>query len=236
MEITIVIVNYNVQYFLEQCLISVQRAIVDVQAEVYVVDNNSVDGSVAMVQHKFPWVKLIANEQNTGFSRANNQAMRLAKGEHVLLLNPDTVIEEDTLLKVLAFMKTHPECGGLGVKMVDGKGVFLPESKRGLPTPETAFYKIVGFSRLFPKSKKFNRYYLGHLSNTEVHEIEILSGLLCGCENLRSIKWDCWTKHFLCTAKTSIFLGELFKVDSRITTFLKQVLFITKERARRKAA
>lgn len=176
MEITIVIVNYNVQYFLEQCLISVQRAIVGVEAEVYVVDNNSVDGSVAMVQQKFPWVKLMANEQNTGFSRANNQAMRLAKGEHVLLLNPDTVIEEDTLLKVLAFMKTHPECGGLGVKMVDGKGVFLPESKRGLPTPETAFYKIVGFSRLFPKSKKFNRYYLGHLSNTDVHEIEILSG------------------------------------------------------------
>jgi O-antigen biosynthesis protein len=176
MDISIVIVNYNVQYFLEQCLISVQRALSGVNAEVFVVDNNSVDGSVLMVQQKFPWVKLIANEQNTGFSKANNQAMRLAKGEHILLLNPDTVIEEDTLSKVLAFMKKHPECGGLGVKMVDGKGVFLPESKRGLPTPETAFYKIFGLSRLFQKSKRFNRYYLGHLSNDEVHEIEILSG------------------------------------------------------------
>ncbi|MEN9347031.1 MAG: hypothetical protein RLZZ77_542 [Bacteroidota bacterium] len=176
MRLTIVIVNYNVQYFLEQCLLSVEKAIQGIEAEVYVVDNNSVDGSVLMVEQRFPWVKLIANKQNTGFSKANNQAMRLAKGEHVLLLNPDTVIEEDTLSKVLQFMDEHPDVGGLGVKMVDGKGRFLPESKRGLPTPETAFYKIFGVSRLFPRSKKFNRYYLGHLSNEEVHEIEILSG------------------------------------------------------------
>lgn len=176
MRLSIIIVNYNVQYFLEQCLLSVEKAIVGLDAEVFVVDNNSVDGSVLMVEQRFPWVKLIANKQNTGFSKANNQAMRIAKGEHILLLNPDTVIEEDTLSKVLQFMDEHPDAGGLGVKMVDGKGRFLPESKRGLPTPETSFYKIFGISRLFPRSKKFNRYYLGHLSNEEVHEIEILSG------------------------------------------------------------
>jgi O-antigen biosynthesis protein len=144
--------------------------------EVYVVDNNSVDGSIEMVAEKFPWVKLIANKDNTGFSKANNQAMRVAQGEYVLLLNPDTVIEEDTLVKIVDFMDQHPEAGGLGVKMVDGKGKFLPESKRGLPTPETSFYKIFGVSRLFPKSKKFNRYHLGNLDNDSTHEIEILSG------------------------------------------------------------
>jgi GT2 family glycosyltransferase len=176
MKLTVVIVNYNVRYFLEQCLLSVQKAMSGVDGEVYMVDNNSVDGSVSMVQDRFAWVKCIANKENVGFSKANNQAMRLAKGEYVLLLNPDTVVEEDTFRKVIAFMDEHPDAGGLGVKMVDGKGVFLPESKRGLPSPETSFYKIFGISRLFPRSARFNRYHLGHLSNEDTHEIEILSG------------------------------------------------------------
>ncbi len=176
MKLTIIIVNYNVQYFLEQCLLSVEKAIKGMAAEVYVVDNNSVDGSVAMVQQKFGWVHLIANKDNPGFSKANNQAMRIAKGEYVLLLNPDTIVQEDTFAQVINFMDQHADAGGLGVKMVDGRGNYLPESKRGLPTPETAFYKIFGLSTIFSKSKKFNRYYLGHLSNNEVHEIEILSG------------------------------------------------------------
>lgn len=176
MKLTIVIVNYNVQYFLEQCLLSVEKAVQGLEAEVYVVDNNSVDGSVAMVAAKFPWTRLVANKENTGFSKANNQAMRVAKGEYILLLNPDTVVEEDTFHKVVRFMDEHPEAGALGVKMMDGKGNFLPESKRGLPTPEVSFYKIFGLSKIFPKSKKFNRYHLGYLDNNEVHEIEILSG------------------------------------------------------------
>ncbi len=176
MKLTIVIVNYNVQYFLEQCLLSVQKAMAGLEVEVFVVDNNSVDGSIDMIESRFPWVKLIANKENTGFSKANNQAMRLAQGQYILLLNPDTVIEEDTLHKVITFMDAHPDAGGLGVKMVDGKGNFLPESKRGLPTPQVSFYKIFGLSRLFPKSKRFNQYHLGYLSNDEIHEIEILSG------------------------------------------------------------
>lgn len=176
MKLTVVIVNYNVKYFLEQCLISVQKACEGITAEVYVVDNNSVDGSVAMVAEKFPWVLLIANTENTGFSKANNQAMRLAKGEYVLLLNPDTVVQEDTFRKVIQFMDKHPDAGGLGVRMVDGTGNFLPESKRGLPTPAVAFYKIFGLSALFPKSPRFGRYHLGNLSADETHEIEILSG------------------------------------------------------------
>ena len=130
-KISVIIVNYNVAYFLEQCLNSVAKAAALEPAEVWVVDNNSVDGSVEMVREKFPWVKLIANKDNKGFSKANNQAMEQSECPYQLLLNPDTVIEEDTLKKVVSYMDAHPKVGGLGVRMVDGKGKFLPESKRG---------------------------------------------------------------------------------------------------------
>ncbi len=175
-KISVIVVNYNVEFFLEQCLNSVKKSLKNVSGEVFVVDNFSIDGSVEMVRQKFPEYNLIDNKVNLGFSKANNQAMRLAKGEYVLLLNPDTVVEEDTFEKIIRFMDEHSDAGGLGVKMVDGKGRFLPESKRGLPTPSVAFYKIFGFSRLFPKSKVFGKYHLGYLSENEIHEIDILSG------------------------------------------------------------
>ncbi len=176
MDLSIIIVNYNVKYFLEQCLHSVQRACGDLQTEVFVVDNNSVDGSCAMVQEKFPDVILIRNDQNLGFSVANNQAIKKSSGRYVLLLNPDTVIEEDTLIKCVGYMDEHPDSGGLGVKMIDGKGDFLPESKRSLPTPRVAFFKIFGLSRLFPRSRVFGRYHLGYLDKDRIHQVEILCG------------------------------------------------------------
>jgi len=175
-KLSIVIVNYNVEYFLEQCLNSCVKAMQNVPCELFVVDNNSIDGSLDMVRKKFPDVHLIANKDNVGFSKANNQAMRIAKGKYILLLNPDTVVEEDTFEKVVDFMDNTPDAGGLGVRMLDGKGKFLPESKRGLPTPAVAFYKIFGISKIFPKSKQFGRYHLGYLSEFETNEIEILSG------------------------------------------------------------
>ena len=175
-DLTVVIVSYNVRHFLQQCLDSVARAAQGLALEVFVVDNASVDGSVQMVQRLFPWVALIANADNRGFSKANNQAIAQARGKHVLLLNPDTVLQEDTLAVCFAFMEAHPDAGGLGVKMLDGKGAFLPESKRGLPTPAVAFYKIFGLSSLFPKSRLFNRYHLGYLPDEQTHEIDILSG------------------------------------------------------------
>lgn len=176
MKLSIVIVNYNVEHFLEQCLYSVRRALKGIEGEVFVVDNNSVDGSLKMLVEKFPEVKVIANKDNVGFSRANNQAIRISKGEYVLLLNPDTVVEDDTFSKTLNFMDSHPDAGGLGVKMVDGKGRFLPESKRGLPTPETAFYKIFGLSSLFPHSRRFSKYHLGYLDENEINKVDILAG------------------------------------------------------------
>jgi GT2 family glycosyltransferase len=143
---------------------------------VFVVDNNSVDGSVALIREKFPQVILIQNKKNAGFSVANNQALRVSRGRYVLLLNPDTVVQEDTFEKVLAFMDSHPDAGGLGIKMLDGKGNFLPESKRGLPVPSVAFYKIFGLAKLFPNSKKFGQYHLTYLDRNKSHPVDVLSG------------------------------------------------------------
>ena len=176
MQLSIVIVNYNVKHFLLQCLQSVQKAIAGIEAEVFVVDNASSDNSVEMLKDKFPWVILIANKENTGFSYANNQAVKLAKGEFVLLLNPDTLVEEDTFLKCMEFMNQTPDAGALGVKMINGNGEFLPESKRALPIPSVAFYKIFGLSKLFPRSKKFGSYHLTFLDNNKIQSVEVLSG------------------------------------------------------------
>lgn len=184
MVLSIVIVNYNVKYFLEQCLESVYGSDCVLQEgddrrmelDVWVVDNDSVDGSVEMVREKFPQVHLIANTDNVGFAKANNQALRQAKGDIMLLLNPDTVVEHDTLRKCVDFYTTHPDCGGLAVKMINGEGTYLKESKRGFPTPATSFYKISGLIRLFPHSRRFAAYYMGHLSDDETNKVDILPG------------------------------------------------------------
>ena len=176
LKLSVIIVNYNVKYFLEQALLSVEKAVEGLDADVYVVDNNSVDGSVSMVRDEFPWVKLIANKDNPGFSIANNQAIRQSNAEYVLLLNPDTVVEEDTFSKCIEYMDRNPDVGGLGVRMIDGAGVFLPESKRGFPSPMVAFSKAFGLSKLFPKSKIFNTYHLGYLSEWDTSEVDVLAG------------------------------------------------------------
>ena len=176
MDLSVVIVNYNVKHFLEQVLLSVEKASKGLQVETWVVDNNSVDGSIELVREKFPWVKLIANTDNTGFSKANNQAIRQSTGEFVLLLNPDTVVEEETFSLCLDYLRNHPEVGGLGVRMIDGKGQFLPESKRGLPSPKVALYKMSGLATVFPKSREFGRYHLRYLPEFETNEVEVLAG------------------------------------------------------------
>ncbi len=176
MKLSVIIVNYNVSAFLEQALASAVKAMRGIDGEIFVVDNHSVDNSVAMVKMKFPQVKLIENQENVGFAKANNQAIRISSGEYVLLLNPDTLVEEDTFEKCLRFMDETPDCGGLGVKMVDGQGRFLPESKRGIPYPKSSFYKLFGLSKLFPKSKKFGAYHATYIGEDETHDVEVLSG------------------------------------------------------------
>ena len=176
MRLSVVIVNYNVRHFLEQALGSVRRALQNIEGEVWVVDNNSADDSVRMVRERFPEIHLIANIDNPGFAVANNQAIRQSTGEYILLLNPDTLVEEDTFHKCLTFMDKHPEAGALGCKLLDGSGKFLPESKRGFPTPWVAFCKTFGLSTLLPRSPLFNRYHMGHLPENETAEIDVLAG------------------------------------------------------------
>ncbi len=176
MKLSIVIVNYNVRYFLEQCLLSVEKALCGISGEVYVVDNNSSDDSMCVLKKKFPWVNYIENKENYGFSRANNQALSVARGEYVLLLNPDTIIGETTLSDCISFMDKTPDAGMCGVRMLKVDGGFAPESRRGVPTPFTAFSKMVGLSQLFPKSRLFGKYYMQYLDAEQVNEIEIISG------------------------------------------------------------
>lgn len=176
MKLSVILVNYNVCHFLDQALGSVKNAMENVDGEIIVVDNNSVDDSLEMVSSKYPEVILIENKKNLGFSKANNLGIKMARGEYVLLLNPDTLVEEKTFEKCIDFMDNHPDGGGLGVMMLDGKGDFLPESKRGLPSPSVAFFKIFGLASIFPKSRKFGRYHLGFLDKNKTHQVEILSG------------------------------------------------------------
>ena len=175
-KLSIIIVNYNVKHFLEQALNSIFQSNTSFEYEVLVVDNYSADGSVEMLIANLPQVKVFAEKQNHGFSKGNNIAIKKSKGEFVLLLNPDTVLEEDTLEKVVEFMDKHKDVGGLGVKMMDGSGKFLPESKRGFPTPMAAFYKMSGLASLFPGSKKFGQYHLTYLDKNQTQEVDVLSG------------------------------------------------------------
>lgn len=182
MRLSVIIVNYNVRYFLDQCLESVFGSDLrmadgqEVELEVMVVDNASVDGSVEMVRERYAAVQLIANKDNKGFAAANNQALRVCTGDWALLLNPDTVVERDTLARCVDFFRSHPQCGGLTVKMVNGEGRYLRESKRGFPTAAAAFYKMCGLAALFPHSRRFAAYYMGHLPDDEVNPVDILPG------------------------------------------------------------
>ncbi|TBX69156.1 glycosyltransferase family 2 protein [Flavobacterium silvisoli] len=176
MQLSVVILNYNVRYFLELCVLSVQKAIQNLDAEIIVVDNNSSDDSCTMMKERFPNVQLIENKENSGFPKGNNIGVAQAKGEYVCILNPDTVVAEDTFEKVLAFAKSKTDLGIVGCKLIDGTGKFLPESKRGIPTPWVAFTKIFGLYKIFPNSTFFNRYYAQHLASDQTGKVEILVG------------------------------------------------------------
>ena len=176
MTLSVVIVNYNVKHYLEQCLESVCRASEGLQVEVFVVDNLSTDGSIPYLRTRFPEVNFIENKENVGFARANNQAIRQSTGKYVLLLNPDTIVTEHTFADFITFMDAHPEAGAAGAYMLRTDGTFAPESRRGLPTPFVAFCKMSGLASLFPKSRLFGRYYMRYLDENETNEIEVISG------------------------------------------------------------
>lgn len=176
MVLSVIIVNYNVKYFLEQCLCSVQKAIAGIDAEIIVIDNNSQDGSVEYLQSLFPSVIFLINKKNLGFGKANNIALQQAKGKYILFLNPDTIVAEDCFTHCITFLENTANAGAAGVRMIDGSGNFLPESKRSFPSPLSSFYKLIGLASLFPSSKIFNRYALGNLDQHKIHEIDVLAG------------------------------------------------------------
>jgi O-antigen biosynthesis protein len=176
LQLSVIIVNYNVKYFLEQCLCSVIKACKNIEAEIFVTDNNSTDGSREFLSTQFSSVNFIWNKENTGFAKANNQALAKAKGAYILFLNPDTIVPEDCFEKCMAFFASHAEAGALGIRMIDGTGKFLKESKRAFPSPLTSLYKLSGLTKLFPRSKTFAQYHLGHLPENENHEVDVLAG------------------------------------------------------------
>ncbi len=167
MKLSVIILNYNVCYFLEQCILSVQRSIKSIDAEIIVIDNNSSDGSCDMVKNRFPEVHLIENKENVGFSKANNQGVKIAIGEYVCILNPDTAVAEDTFVRTLAYAESIENIGALGIHLMDGTGSFLPESKRNLPTPKVSFLKILGFVK---------SYYANHIPENGQGEVPVLVG------------------------------------------------------------
>jgi GT2 family glycosyltransferase len=176
MKISVIILNYNVRYFLELCVLSVQKALENIDGEIIVVDNNSPDDSCAMMKSRFPKVILIENKTNAGFPKGNNIGVAQSKGEYVCILNPDTVVAEDTFEKILAFVESKTDLGIVGCKLIDGTGNFLPECKRGVPTPFVAFTKVTGLYKLFPKSKRFGRYYAQHLEENQSGKVDVLVG------------------------------------------------------------
>jgi GT2 family glycosyltransferase len=178
MQLSVIILNYNVRYFLEQCVLSVQDALQHVDGEIIVIDNNSSDDSCQMMKTRFPHIKLIENKENVGFPKGNNVGAAEAKGEYLCILNPDTVVAEDTFSKILnsQLATRNPQLGIIGCKLVDGTGNFLPESKRGIPTPWVAFTKIFGLYKIFPKPQLFNQYYAQHLTENQSGKVDILVG------------------------------------------------------------
>jgi N-acetylglucosaminyl-diphospho-decaprenol L-rhamnosyltransferase len=181
MILSVVIISYNVKFFLEQCLSSLKKAVEGSSmlgglTEVIVVDNASTDGSLDFLRPLFPGYQFIQNKENLGFARANNQALLRCSGDFVLFLNPDTILAEDCLESCISFFRVWSDAGALGVRMVDGAGRFLKESKRGFPGPWSSFFKMSGLTKLFPHSKIFSSYYMGHMDEHKSHAVDILSG------------------------------------------------------------
>jgi len=169
-------VNYNVKHHLERCLISIEKACQNITAEIFVVDNASTDGSEVFFKGRFNNVNFIWGKKNVGFAKANNSVLNKIKGEYILFLNPDTLIPEDCLDICIDFFSTNTDCGAVGVRMVDGNGFFLKESKRGFPSPTTSFYKMFALHRIFKNSKIFSKYYEGHLPENKTNSVDVLSG------------------------------------------------------------
>ncbi|MCH5600018.1 glycosyltransferase [Niabella ginsengisoli] len=213
-----------------------QQAVGGIDAEVFVIDNNSTDGSLAYLQPIFPFVHFIANTNNPGFGKACNQGLAEAIGKYVLFLNPDTIIPADCIVKCINKLEEDPNIGALGVKMVNGEGVFLKESKRALPDALSSLYKLFGISALFPKSKIFSKYNLGYLNENEDHEVDVLCGAFMMIPKKVLNEVGGFDEAFLCMEKILTLAIAFRRRDIKTTTWQRQLLFILKEKAQTKPA
>lgn len=200
--LSVIIVSYNVKYYLEQCLSAVVKALSRLDAEIIVFDNHSRDGSVAYLSKRFPDVNFISSNHNVGFAKANNRAIHQSSGRYVLLLNPDTIVGEHTLYDAVSFMEQHPKAGGVGVRMLKTDGSNAMESRRGVPTPFTAFYKMTGLCERFPRSHRFGKYYMSYLPWDQPEQIEIISGAFCLLRREPLSRWAFLMRTFLCMVRT----------------------------------
>jgi N-acetylglucosaminyl-diphospho-decaprenol L-rhamnosyltransferase len=190
LQLSVIIVNYNVKHFLEQCLFSVIKASANIECEIFVVDNHSTDGSREYLLPKFPGIHFNWNNENLGFAKANNSVLDKAKGNYILFLNPDTIVAEDTFIKCIHFLENNKEYGALGVRMIDGSGTFLKESKRSIPYPATALFKMSGLAKLFPSSKTFAKYYAPHIKENNSSAVDVLAGafMMLSAKAVKKIK------------------------------------------------
>jgi GT2 family glycosyltransferase/lipopolysaccharide/colanic/teichoic acid biosynthesis glycosyltransferase len=257
-DVSIVIVNYNVKDYLEQTLRSLRRASTGISTEVFVVDNNSTDGSEKLFESEFSEVRYLRNDENVGFARANNQALRLAQGRYILLLNPDTIVQEDTLQAMMSFMADHPGAGAIGCKILNADGSLQLACRRSFPTPSVALFKLIGLSRLFPKSKLFGRYNLTYLEPDQVHEVDAISGafMFLRREVIEKVglldedffmfgedldwcyrmKQGGWTIHYVPTTQIVHYKGESIRrsgLNSLITFYKAMYIFVRKHMKRR---
>lgn len=215
MQLSVVILNYNVRYFLEQCLLSVQKATQNIEAEIIVVDNNSPDDSCKMVCERFPDVVLIENKENLGFPKGNNIGVEKASGKFLCILNPDTVVAEDTFEKLIAFAETKDNLGIVGCKLIDGTGNFLPESKRGVPTPMVSFSKIFSLYKLFPKNKTFGKYYASHLTEKQTGNVEVLVGAFMFLERRTYLEVGGFDERYFMYGEDIDFSFSVLKTDRK---------------------
>lgn len=196
-----IIVSYNVKHFIEFAIRSAIWAMRNISGEIIVIDNSSTDGSADFIRTEFPDLRLIESKENLGFSKANNIGISQSKGEYILLMNPDTIVPQNAFSQCIEFLDVHREAGALGLKMIDGSGKVLPESKRGFPTPWVSFCKMSGLGNLFPNSNLFNAYYLGNRSYDVFQEVDVLSGAFMMLRRNIFKEEQVLDKGFLCMVK-----------------------------------
>lgn len=171
MRLSVIVVSWNVSKLLDKCLTTLKRDLEGIESEVFVVDNASADDSVELVRRNHSWVKLIANDENLGFAKANNQAMKLSSGDYVLLLNPDTEVLPNAIPHLIAFLEANQKAGIVAPQLINSDGS-IQRSCRAFPTFAAMLYELIGLSKLFPQNPTFGAYKMLDFDHNEMREVD----------------------------------------------------------------